>query len=158
MRGGRSDGPVWAGVVDRLERPGVGPVVSAQVLPFACLDPYPTGPTYGPTVIPVCARQRWHAGDHRATVAGSGELLEWPDPPAPPNPEDVIMTFGDRHAPGAHLDEQTETWEPVTLEGHVSATRDEQLWRAARILAALIVAVALVCAPAVVIAVYRAAL
>lgn len=74
------------------------------------------------------------------------------------------MAFGDRHIdqgpPLMHgLDEASESWAPVApLEGQVDPPWWHGLEKHLRTLAAVVVLVALACAPAVIIAVYRAAL
>lgn len=113
--------------------------MTATVSPFACMAGHPEHDV-------VCARQRWHAGDHRAEL--NDRLHTWQDPVPVPALEDRLELL---ERPVALLP----TPEPLELDGEWLETelyRGPAWWLA---LAALVLL--LVLAPALVVAAYRVA-
>lgn len=129
-------------------------MVNAQVLPFACraetcdmLD--------GDAPVVYCTRQRWHAGDHRAHL--EGRMIEWSDPPAEPDQEDIMQPLPPpplswQRIPGQLGDTDDGTWSDE-LE-----VTSEHTWPVVEALLWLLFVVAVACAPAVVVALWRLAL
>lgn len=136
---------------------------AGNVAQFGCARLHPTRIAY-------CDRQRHHAGDHRGRDSETGRLLEWADPPyVHTRPQEDPVPESTDHEPTVAFEAWHDTeavptappGEPLELQGEL-LERDDRLrslhggfWAGACAIEVVVLILLILCAPAIIAAVYR---